>query len=92
MSLVFEPEEAQEMHDGTIEMLANNKDIDVLTSYNKVSLLDMSSDDDEKTEINDVQDLIYASAGLSKELFYATTEAGLNYSVNNDLAMMMILG
>jgi hypothetical protein len=80
------------MHQGATSMLANNEDIDVLTTYNKVELLDMSSDDDEKTEIEDIQNLIYASAGLSKELFFATTEAGLKYSIDNDLAMMMILG
>ena len=90
--LVFEPDEAEEMHEGTIEMMANNEDVDVLTTYNDVSLLDMSSDDDQKTQIQDIQDLIYSSAGLSKELFFSTTEAGLAYSVNNDLAMMMILG
>jgi hypothetical protein len=39
-----------------------------------------------------VQNLIYESAGLSKEFFFATTEAGLAYSVNNDIAMVMILG
>ena len=92
MKLVFEPQEAEQMHEGTLEMLANNPDVDVLTTYNKVELLDMSSDDDEKTEIEDVQNLIYSSAGLSKELFFSTTEAGLNYSISNDLAMMMILG
>ena len=92
MQLVFEPDEADEMHKGSIDMLANNEDVDVLTTYANVELLDMSSDDDEKTEIEDVQNLIYESAGLSKELFFSTTEAGLSYSVNNDLAMMMILG
>lgn len=92
MSLVFEPQEAEVMHNGAIEMMSNNQDVDVLTTYTRASLLDMSSKDDEKTEIEDVQNLIYSSAGLSKELFYATTEAGLQYSVNNDLAMMMILG
>ena len=92
LQLVFEPDEAQEMHEGVLEMLANNRDVDVLTSYGDISLLDMSSTDDEKTEINDIQNLIYSSAGLSKELFFATTEAGLNYSINNDLAMVMILG
>lgn len=92
MKLVFEPQEAEVMHDGALEMLANNPDVDVLTTYNKVSLLDMGSSDDEKTEVEDVQNLIYSSAGLSKELFFSTTEAGLNYSINNDLAMMMILG
>jgi hypothetical protein len=92
MKLVFEPEEAEEMHAGTVDMLQNNSDVDVVTSYCKVNLLDMSSDDDEKTQITEVQDLIYSCAGLSKELFFATTEAGLEYSINNDLAMMMILG
>lgn len=92
MNLVFEPEEALEMHEGAVEMLKYNKDLDVLTTYNDVQLLDLSADDDEKTEISDVQDLIYESAGLTKELFCATTDAGLQYSLNNDLAMMMILG
>lgn len=92
MKLVFEPQEAEIMHEGTTEMLAHNDDIDVITSYAKVSLLDMSSNDDKKTEITDMQDLIYSSAGMSKELFFATTEAGINYSVNNDLALVMILG
>lgn len=91
MKLVFEPEEAEEMHEGSIEMLQYNDDIDVITTYCDVNLLDMSSEDDEKTDFREVQDLIYSSAGLSKELFFATTEAGLQYSINNDLAMMMLL-
>lgn len=90
--LVFEPAEAEEMHEGVLDMLANNPDVDVITGYNDIQLLDLSSDDDEKTEIKDMQDLIYESAGMSKEFFFPTTEAGLSYSANNDLAMMMILG
>lgn len=92
MKLVFEPNEAEEMHEGVLEMLANNPDVDVITTYNNVDLLDLSSDDDEKTEVQDMQNLIYESAGMSKEFFFPTTEAGLTYSANNDLAMMMILG
>ena len=92
MKLVFEPEEAEEMHEGVLEMLANNPDVDVITTYNDINLLDLSCDDDEKTEVDSVQDLIYEAAGISKELFCATTDAGLEYSLNNDLSMMMILG
>lgn len=91
-TLVFEPQEAEEMHDGVVSMVANNPELDVVTTYNDISMIDLSSDDDEKTEIKDVQNLIYESAGLSKEFFFSTTEAGLKYSTNNDLAMMMILG
>lgn len=91
-NMLLEPPEAEEMHEGVLEMLANNKDIDVVTTYADIDLLDLSSDDDEKTEIEDMQNLIYESAGISKEFFFPTTEAGLAYSANNDLAMMMILG
>lgn len=92
LNLVFEPDEAEEMHEGVIEMLANNPDIDVVTTYNDIELLDLSSDDDEKTDIDEVQNLIYKSAGISAELFCATTDAGIDYSLNNDLSMMMVLG
>ena len=52
------------MHNGVIEMLQNNPDVDVITTYNDINLLDLSSNDDEKTEIDTVQDLIYESAGV----------------------------
>ncbi|MBR4890094.1 MAG: hypothetical protein IKU15_02105 [Clostridia bacterium] len=42
MQLVFEPEEAAEMHEGVLDMLADNPDADVVTSYGKVQLLDLS--------------------------------------------------
>ena len=92
LNLVFEPEEAAEMHEGVLEMLANNPDTDVITSYAKINLLDLSGDSDDKTEVQDAAQLIYDSAGVSKELFSATTDAGLKLSLNNDLAMMMVLG
>ena len=34
-----------------------------------------------KTEVEDVPDLIYESAGVSKELFSATTDSGLDFSL-----------
>lgn len=89
--LIFEPDEAEEMHDGVLSMLQNNTDVDVITTYNNISLLDLSSSDDEKTEIQDMQNLIYESAGMSKEFFYSTTDSGLQVSEKNDLAMMMVM-
>lgn len=91
MRLVFEPEEAEEMHEGVLQMLRDNPDVDVVTTYNEINLLDLSSEDDDTTAVKDVQDLIYEAAGVSKELFCATTDAGLEMSLDNDLAMMMIL-
>lgn len=92
MQLVFEPDEAAEMHDGVLEMLADNPDADVVTSYGKVGLLDLSGNNMENTDVAAAQQLIYDSAGVSKELFSATTDAGIQFSLNNDLSMMMVLG
>lgn len=92
MNLVFEPEELADMHEGVLEMLTNTPDTDVISSYNKVSLLDLSSTGGETTELQAAQQLIYDSAGVSKELFSATTDAGITFSLNNDLSMMMVLG
>lgn len=92
MKLVFEPEEASEMHEGVVEMVSNSSDTDVITSYGKINLLDMSGSPAERTDLEIAQQLIYDAAGVSKELFSATTDAGLEYSLNNDLSMMMFLG
>lgn len=92
MQLVFEPDEAAEMHEGVLDMLADNPDADVVTSYGKVGMLDMSGNIGEKTDVEAAQQLIYDSAGVSKELFSATTDAGITFSLNNDLSMMMVLG
>lgn len=92
MELVFEPDEAEEMHAGAIEMLQDNEDVDILTTYADVDLLDLSSDDSEDTDVEQFRDSIYEAAGVSKELFSATTDIGLDFSLKNDLALMMILG
>jgi hypothetical protein len=80
------------MHEGVLDMLADNPDADVVTSYGKVGMLDMSGNIGEKTDVEAAQQLIYDSAGVSKELFSATTDAGITFSLNNDLSMMMVLG
>lgn len=91
LKLVFEPEEAAEMHEGAVEMLNNNQDVDVLTTYNDTELLDLSGNEN-GTEIQAVLDLIFEAAGVSKEIFSSKTEAGLKVSLQNDLSIMSILG
>jgi hypothetical protein len=51
LNLVFEPDEAEAMHEGAVDMLRNNSDLDVLTTYNNVDLLDLNSSDDETTDV-----------------------------------------
>nr|DAI82450.1 MAG TPA: hypothetical protein [Caudoviricetes sp.] len=39
------------MHEGVLEMIANNPDADVITSYGKVNMLDLSGDVGERTDV-----------------------------------------
>lgn len=91
LNLVFEPDEAQVMHQGVVSMLKDNDDVDVVTTYNDTSMLDLSTSDDDAIDLDKLLNQIYESAGVSKELFDATTDAGLDMSLKNDLAMMMII-
>lgn len=92
LNLLFEPDEALEIHDGVVEMLSESPDTDVITSYGKVGLLDLSGEQGDRTDVEQAQQLVYDAAGVTKELFSASSPAGLEMSLDNDLSMMMILG
>lgn len=90
--LVFEPEEVEVMHRGTVGMLKKNKDISVLTSFGKVSLESLT--DARNTITNNLEKIektIYGEAGVSKQLFSADGNLSLTHSIENDLSTMMVL-
>lgn len=88
--LLFEPDEAEEIHAGTVEMLKGDKNISVLTTYGEVNAITSNSSVDQvanvlkKTEQN-----IYAQAGVSSQIFTADTSGSVGYSLKNDIALMM---
>lgn len=92
--LLFEPDEAEEIHKGTVGMMKGNKNISVLTTYadvdsivSKTSAEAASSNNLEKNIAN-----IYFEAGVSGELFAAKGSSTVPFSNKNDLALMMYLG
>ena len=89
--LVFDPEEAEEIHRGSVEMLKNNVYMDVLTTFADVKLEDMESSRSVVTNnLDKISDSIYTEAGVSKELFAAEGNTALTSSIKNDMALMMI--
>jgi len=91
--LVFEPEEALEMHKGVVNMLANTDGIDVLTSFGDVDVKDLQSTRGVITNnLEKIENSIYSEAGVSKQLFSANTTTSLNKAVENDCALAMIFG
>lgn len=90
--LVFDPEEAEEIHRGSVYMLANNKYMDVLTTFAEVKLENMETSRSVVTNnLEKIEKSIYSEAGVSKELFSAEGNTALNKSITNDMTLMLLL-
>lgn len=91
-SLLFEPEEAVEMHAGTVEMMAGNKNVSVLTTYADVdSIVSKTSSDAVSNNLEKMLQNVYAEASVSAQLFSPTGAQALDNSIRNDMSFMMIL-
>ena len=88
--LLFEPDEAEEIHSGTVHMMKGNKNVSVLTTYGDVDAI-TSHNSAEKADstLTRMEQNIYAQAGLSGQIFASTGSSSLETSLNNDLALMM---
>lgn len=92
-TLLFEPEEAAEMHKGTVGMVKSNSNVSVLTTYTDVdAIVSKTSSDSVSNNLEKMLANVYSMGGLSRELFASTSNLTLTYSVKNDIDLMMILG
>lgn len=90
--LLFEPDEAEEMHAGAVGMMRNNKNVNVLTTYADADIISsQSTNDTSRNNIEKILKVIYDEAGISSELFAATGNLTLDKSIKNDLSFMMYL-
>lgn len=91
-SLVFEPDEALEMHRGAVDMLKGNKNLSVLTTYTDVdAIVSKTSSDAVSNNLEKMLQNIYAEAGASAQLFAPTGSQALSTSILNDISFMMPL-
>lgn len=88
-TLLFEPDEAVEIHSGTVGMMKNNPNVDVLTTYADVDVKGSEGDSDSNSNLDKAKQIIYDEAGVSSELFSATGNLTLEKAINNDIAFMM---
>ena len=92
--LLFEPDEAEEIHNGTVGMLKSNPNISVLTTYADVDSIQSqtTSDASRQTTLKQMLQHVYATSGTSGEIFASTGSSTLPTSIKKDLALMMVLG
>jgi hypothetical protein len=89
--LLFEPDEAEEMHRGTVQMMKGNKNVSVLTTYGDVDAIVSKTGAEQHTLITQAEHNIYAQAGVSDQLFSSNGSSTLESSVKNDMSLMMYL-
>lgn len=91
-ALVFEPDEAAEMHKGTVEMLKGNENVSVLTTYADVdAIISKTTSDNNASSVESMLKNVYNSSGVSGEVISATGSSSLKSSMEKDVALMMYM-
>ena len=91
--LVFDVDEAQQLHNNAINMLSKAIGVDVLTTFADVNVADMS-DNDAATATDDlkrVERTVYNEAGVSQMQFNTDGNLALQKSILNDQATLLNL-
>lgn len=90
--LLFEPEEAVEMHEGTVGMMKGNDNVSVLTTYADTdAITSKSSSDANNNTLERMLQNIYSRAGVSSQVFASTGSSTLESSIKYDISLMMYL-
>ena len=88
--LVFDVDEAQELHNNAVRMLSRAIGVDVLTTFADVDVADMSDKGNTTTtdELAKVERTVYNESGVSQLQFNSDGNTALNNSILNDEASM----
>ena len=88
--LVFDVDEAQQLHNNAVRMLSRAIGVDVLTTFADVDVADMSDKGNTTTvdELSKVERAVYNEAGVSQLQFNSDGNVALNNSILNDEASM----
>ena len=88
--LIFDVDEAQQLHNNAVKMLSRAIGVDVLTTFADVDVADMSDKGTTTTvdELAKVERTVYNEAGVSQLQFNSDGNIALNNSILNDEASM----
>ena len=90
--LAFELPEIEEVHRGIVEMLSDNPHVDVITTFCDTDVASLGSTiDNVRNDLGSITHLVYNEAGVSKQLFDNDSAISIQYSIQNDLALVLSL-
>lgn len=91
-NLLFEPDEALEMHAGAVNMMKGNRNLSILTTYADVdAIISRTASDNVSNSLEKMLQNVYSEAGVSSQLFAAVGTQALGTSIINDMSLMMVL-
>lgn len=88
--LIFDVEEAQQLHANAVAMLGDAVGVDVLTTFADVDVADLSDKSNTSSidQLNKVERTVYNEAGTGQNLFNSEGNLSLEKSIANDEATM----
>lgn len=88
--LIFDVDEAQQLHSNAVMMLGNAVGVDVLTTFADVDVADLADKSNVSSvdQLNKVERTVYNEAGTGQNLFNAEGNLALEKSIANDEATM----
>jgi len=90
--LLFEPDEAEVMHGGAVDMMKGNKNISVLTTYADVEgIVSKTSSEAVTNTLEKNLQNVYSKANISAQIFAPTGSQALSTSIQKDSGLMMTM-
>ena len=90
--MAFELPEVEAVHKGIVDMLSDNPHVDVITTFCDTEVASLGSTvDNVRNDLSTITHLVYNEAGVSKQLFDNDSAVSIQYSVQNDLALVLSL-
>jgi len=88
--LIFDVDEAQQLHNNAVRMLGKAIGIDVLTTFAEVEVADMADKNTATTidELEKVERTVYNESGTAQNLFNTDGNIALEKSILDDEANM----
>ena len=88
--LIFDIDEAAELHNNAVRMLGKAVGVDVLTTFADVEVADMADKNSVTSidELNKVERTVYNESGTAQNLFNADGNIAMDKSISNDEAAM----
>lgn len=91
--LIFDVDEARDIHNNAVEMLQHAIGVDVLTTFADIQVEDMADSNTTTTsdDLERVERTVYNSLGVSKNLFNTDSNLSLEKSILQDESTMRVL-